>query len=141
FFHQIIRGKLDAKALCEGPNFGFGKGREGDVPLLGKLCAEAGIPLTIVPRFGEGDSPVSSSRVREALTRGDVAAAAPLLGRPYLLRGVVGPGQRRGRTIGFPTANLPQTQTVVPGEGVYAARAFVGAPYPAAVNIGGNPTF
>jgi riboflavin kinase/FMN adenylyltransferase len=141
FFHQVVRGKLDARALCEGPNFGFGKGREGDVALLGKLCAEAGIPLTIVPRFGEG-APVSSSRVREALMRGDVAEAAHLLGRPYLLRGVVGTGQRRGRAIGFPTANLTQTRTVVPGEGVYAARAFVGdAPWPAAVNIGGNPTF
>ncbi len=142
FFAEVLRGRLDARGLCEGPNFHFGKGREGDVALLGRLCAEAGIPLRVVPWHGDGGDPVSSSRIREALANGDVAGAARLLGRPYRLRGVVGEGARRGRTIGFPTANLTRAETVVPGEGVYAARALAGGrEWPAAVNVGGNPTF
>jgi len=85
---------------------------------------------------------VSSSRVRAALVRGDVQAATKLLGRPYRLRGLVGHGQKRGRTIGFPTANLERIETLIPGNGVYAVRAWhdhVG--WPAAANIGPNPTF
>ena len=87
--------------------------------------------------------PVSSGRVRAALTDGNVAAAASLLGRHYRLRGSVGAGARRGQGLGFPTANLDRPLTLVPGDGVYAARANLddGADWPAAVNIGPNPTF
>jgi riboflavin kinase / FMN adenylyltransferase len=143
FFEQVLRGRLGARGLVEGPNFRFGRGREGDVELLRRLCAESGATLAIVPPVVIGGAETSSGRVRAALLSGDVRAAARLLGRPYLLRGVVGTGRRVGGTIGFPTANLERVSTVIPADGVYAAfvRLPDGAVWPAAVNVGGNPTF
>ena len=74
--------------------------------------------------------------------RGDVRAAADLLSRPYRLRGKVGTGQRRGQTLGFPTANLEQVETLIPGDGVYAVRVhYQGRAWPGAANLGPNPTF
>ena len=99
--------------------------------------------LAIVPPFTTAEGrPVSSSRVRDALVAGDVRGAAGLMHRPYRLRGTVATGQRRGGTIGFPTANLEPVQTLVPRDGVYAGRAWRGAEsWPAAINVGPNPTF
>src|SRR5262249_31587925 len=86
--------------------------------------------------------PVSSSRVRAAIVSGDVALAAELLARPYRIAGIVITGAKRGRTIGFPTANLGDVPTVLPGNGVYAVRADVdGKMWPGAANVGPNPTF
>src|SRR5207249_6555561 len=130
-------------ALVEGRNFGFGHRREGDVKLLGEFCRAAGLTLDVVPPVVRDGQEVSSSRVRSALLGGDVAGAANLLGRPHRLHGVVGAGQRRGRTLGFPTANLEGLRTLAPGDGVYAAAALLrdGTRRPAAVNVGPNPTF
>jgi len=143
FFDQVVRSRLDARALVEGVNFGFGRQRQGTIDTLRNLCLQHGVALTVVPPFmTEEGTVVSSSRVRAALVRGDVQAATKLLGRPYRLRGLVGQGQKRGRTIGFPTANLQRIETLIPGNGVYAVRAWhdhVG--WPAAANIGPNPTF
>lgn len=142
FFTRIVRDGLAARAVVEGPNFGFGRNREGDINTLGELCRQAGVELHVVTPAGLDGGPVSSSRVRAALLAGEMAQAVALLGRPYALRGVVGTGARRGRAIGFPTANLEQTRTLVPGDGVYAAWADVpGGRHPAAVNVGPNPTF
>jgi riboflavin kinase / FMN adenylyltransferase len=143
FFRQVIVSGLAARAVVEGPNFGFGRNREGNVDTLSALCGREGLGLTIVPPLLGGDGrAVSSSRVRDALVRGDVHAAAALLGRPYRLRGRVGVGQRRGQTLGFPTANLKQVPTLVPGDGVYAVRTLVGeTSWPGAANVGPNPTF
>jgi riboflavin kinase/FMN adenylyltransferase len=95
-----------------------------------------------VPQLTDTDGPVSSSRVRAALLTGNVEAAAALLGRAYRVSGTVVSGARRGRTLGFPTANLADVPTVLPGTGVYAVRAVVGgATWPAAANVGPNPTF
>jgi riboflavin kinase/FMN adenylyltransferase len=142
FFERILLQSLNARAIVEGYNFGFGRGREGNVETLTALCRQNGIALSIVPPLLVDGIPVSSSRVRNCLTRGAVHEAADLLGRPYRLRGIVGTGQRRGRTIGFPTANLEQIETVVPGDGVYAVRALAAEnTYPGAANIGPNPTF
>jgi riboflavin kinase/FMN adenylyltransferase len=142
FFEQVIRQRLQARALVEGINFGFGRMREGNIETLAALSREAGISLTVVPPLEELGKPVSSSRVRNALERGAVDQAASLLGRAYRLHGTVGTGQRRGQQLGFPTANLEQVPTIVPGDGVYAVRAFVGyAAWPGAANIGPNPTF
>src|SRR5262249_4390542 len=107
------------------------------------VCGHSGVELTVVPPFmTEEGTVVSSSRVRAALVQGDIRAATRLLGRPYRLRGLVGHGQRRGRTIGFPTANLEHIQTLIPGNGVYAVRAWHhDVAWPAAANIGPNPTF
>ncbi|HEY7330618.1 MAG TPA: bifunctional riboflavin kinase/FAD synthetase [Gemmataceae bacterium] len=142
FFAEMIQKRLQARALVEGTNFGFGRGREGDVTTLAGLCETAGIQLTVMPPVLLDGSEVSSSRIRAALTSGNVREAATLLGRPYRLHGLVGSGQRRGQKLGFPTANLEQIQTLVPGDGVFAVRVpHEGTPWPGAANIGPNPTF
>src|SRR5262249_28734468 len=142
FFEQVIRTRLAARALVEGVNFGFGRNREGNVQTLSGLCQQAGISLTVVPPLEVDGQPVSSSRVRAALQRGAVREAAELLGRPYRLRGRVERGQQRGRSLGFPTANLGQVETLVPADGVYAVRVpWQGVLWPGAANIGPNPTF
>jgi riboflavin kinase/FMN adenylyltransferase len=142
FFDRVVRSAFAARALVEGDNFGFGRNRAGSVDDLRTYCREAGIGFAVVPPQTYHDVRVSSSRVREALVRGEVAGAALLLGRPYRLRGTVGSGAHRGQSIGFPTANLEGVETLVPGNGVYAVRVVHGSEtWPAAVNIGPNPTF
>jgi riboflavin kinase/FMN adenylyltransferase len=143
FFAAVIQGRLRAKHLVEGPNFKFGHNREGNIDTLARLCQGAGVGLTTVPPVLVDGEAVSSSRIRRCLEAGDVARARELLGRCYRIRGTVVVGQRRGRTIGFPTANLVGVATVVPGEGVYAVRAVTsnGAVWPGAANLGPNPTF
>jgi riboflavin kinase/FMN adenylyltransferase len=142
FFEQVICRQVRARAVTEGFNFGFGRGREGTVETLAAFCREEGLGFSLVPPLEQAGRPVSSSRVRDELLRGDVRHAAWLLGRPYRLRGTVGVGQRRGASLGFPTANLTDTQTLIPGNGVYAVRALVSeTTWPAAANIGPNPTF
>jgi riboflavin kinase/FMN adenylyltransferase len=142
FFAEVIQKRLKARAMIEGANFGFGRGREGDVATLARLCAAAGIRLTVVPPVILDGIEVSSSRIRAALTAGQVRESAALLGRPYRLHGMVGSGQRRGQKLGFPTANLERMNQLVPGEGVYAVRVPHGGHiWPGAANIGPNPTF
>ena len=143
FFSQVIRDRLGARAVVEGPNFAFGRGREGNLPLLGRLCAESGAILDVIEEVDLEGAEVSSSRIRADLHRGDVRHARELLGRDYRLRGVVVAGARRGRTLGFPTANLERIETIVPRDGVYAVRAVLpdGSTRAAAANIGPNPTF
>jgi riboflavin kinase/FMN adenylyltransferase len=142
YFRHLVVGGLACRAVVEGMDFHFGRNREGNVETLADLCRSAEIGLTLVPPLVRDGVPVSSSRVRNALVRGDVRAANDLLGRPYRLRGRVGTGQRRGQNLGFPTANLEDTVSVVPAEGVYAVRAHrQGQSWPAAANIGPNPTF
>lgn len=142
FFQQIVRERLDARAMVEGPNFFFGHNRAGNIEVLGSLCREAGISLDIVPPLKVGDQYVSSSRVRDLLHAGDVGEARRLLTRPYRIRGMVTHGAARGATIGFPTANVEAIDTLLPAQGVYAGRAITpDATWPAAINIGPNPTF
>lgn len=142
FFDGIVRGKLDARAMVEGPNFFFGRGREGDIDLLRQLTAEAGMLLEVVePVIVDGDF-VSSSRVRRLLSEGRVDEARRMLTRPYRIRGMVTHGAGRGAKIGFPTANVDAIDTLLPGPGVYAGIGAVsGAVWPAAINVGANPTF
>ena len=142
FFRAVVGRVLGARAVAEGYDFRFGRDRAGDTATLRRLCETAGLGFEEVPPLNDGGEPVSSSRVRAAIVAGDVAAAAGLLGRPYRIAGTVVGGARRGRTIGFPTANLDNVPTVVPGTGVYAVRAMVdGVTWPAAANVGPNPTF
>jgi riboflavin kinase/FMN adenylyltransferase len=142
FFAEVVRTRLDAQALIEGPNFYFGHDRAGNVDVLRSLCAEAKIELEVVPPVMFNGQIVSSSRVRALIAGGDVQAAAELLTQPYRLRGMVTHGAGRGAKIGFPTANLDAIDTLLPANGVYASRAFVqGQAWPAAVNLGPNPTF
>jgi riboflavin kinase/FMN adenylyltransferase len=143
FLEELLSQRLEARGVVEGFNFGFGRGRAGTTALLHRWCEEKGIACDIIPALtGVGGQTVSSSRVRAALDRGDVAAAADLLGRPYRLRGVVTQGDRRGTQLGFPTANLGDVRVLVPGDGVYAVRAATGTgEFAGAANIGPNPTF
>jgi riboflavin kinase / FMN adenylyltransferase len=133
---------LAARALVEGINFGFGRNREGTIETLATLCREARIALTIVPHVLVAGQPVSSSRVRRALERGEVCEAANLLNRPYHVCGTVGSGRKRGRTLGFPTANLQRVESLLPADGVYAVRVRRdNESWPGAANVGPNPTF
>jgi riboflavin kinase/FMN adenylyltransferase len=142
FFEDIIVRQLRAKGVAEGHDFRFGRGRGGTTGMLRKLCAAAGLAFEEVPQLHIAGESVSSSRVRAAIVGGDVALAAELLARPYRIAGTVVAGARRGRAIGFPTANLDNVPTVLPGNGVYAVRATVGARMVSgAANVGPNPTF
>ncbi len=143
FYATILRDSLRARALVEGEDFHFGARRRGDVGLLGTLCHQDGIPLDVVPPVLDAGRPVSSSRLRELISAGDVAAAARLLTSAYRITGTVVAGARRGRTLGFPTANLAEIATLLPGNGVYAAVAVLpdGSRHPAAVHLGPNASF
>jgi riboflavin kinase / FMN adenylyltransferase len=143
FFHQIIRGRLQAVGLVEGPNFCFGRDRAGDVSTLRQLCERDGLQLTIVEAVG-GDEVemVSSSTIRKAIGEGRIAAAVAMLGHPYRLSGIVESGARRGTELGFPTANITGVTTLLPPDGVYAGRCEIAdVASPAAVHLGPNPTF
>jgi riboflavin kinase/FMN adenylyltransferase len=142
FFERIVRQQLQARGMVEGPNFFFGRGRAGNIETLAELCKTANVSLEIVPPIKVGSEFVSSSRVRAAVAAGDVDQARQLLTRPYRVRGMVTHGAGRGSKIGFPTANIEAIDTLLPGQGVYAAQAIATAGnWPAAVNIGPNPTF
>ncbi len=142
FFEDVILGLFQAKAVVEGFNFRFGRARTGDTMELRRLCDKHGVRFReVAPLVVDGEA-VSSSRVRAAVAAGDVATAAGLLGREYVIAGTVETGAKRGRTIGFPTANLGDVKTLVPGTGVYAVRATVdGMTHAGAANVGPNPTF
>lgn len=142
FFEDVVLGLFRAKAIVEGFNFRFGRARSGDTAELKRLCGKHGVRFREVQPLLDGGEAVSSSRIRAAVGTGDVTTAARLLGREYGITGVVETGAKRGRTIGFPTANLGDVKTLVPGTGVYAVRATVdGKTYAAAANVGPNPTF
>ena len=142
FFQRIVRQGLDARALVEGPNFYFGRGRSGTIEVLRRLAGDAGISLDVVESLVvEGDI-VSSSRIRRLIAEGDVAGARALLTRPYRIRGMVVHGAGRGAKLGFATANLDALDTLVPGAGVYAGCGSVaGRRFAAAINVGPSPTF
>ena len=144
FYRDVLRGRLRAAAIVEGPDFRFGAGRTGDVALLRRLCAADGAALEVVEPVAAAGGTVSSSRIRALVAAGDIVAANALLTAPFRASGTVVTGARRGAALGFPTANLADIATLVPGAGVYAARAAVrGAAgwHPAAVHVGANVTF
>ena len=142
FFESIVVEQLGAKAMVEGPNFFFGKDRQGNVENLAGLCEKNSIQLKIVQPMLESESFISSSRIRDLIRAGDVDTARTMLTRPYRIRGMVTHGAARGGKIGFPTANLDAIDTLVPAMGVYAGRTFLdGRSHWSAIHIGPNPTF
>jgi riboflavin kinase/FMN adenylyltransferase len=142
FFDQVVRGRLDSRAIVEGPNFFFGRDRQGNVDVLRRFAAEAAISFDVVEPVQIDGQIVSSSRVRRLIGAGDVDAARALLTQPYRIRGMVTHGAGRGAKIGFPTANVDAIDTILPAAAVYAGRAFTATGrYPAAISIGPNPTF
>ncbi len=149
FVERLLVSRLGARAVVQGRNFRFGRGRSGDLDTLRELGAQHGFRLIEAPTVSWKGSPISSSRIRDALAAGDLDLAAALLGRPYEIAGVVVPGRGRGRTLGFPTANLEPEDEVLLPHGVYAAEAMVGSlatvaaarRFRAVVHHGPRPTF
>jgi riboflavin kinase/FMN adenylyltransferase len=136
-------GSLYAGVVVVGENFRFGHKASGDVAELRRCMREVGGEAYAVPISNVLGEVISSSRIRELVAEGKLREAARLLGRPYLMRGEVVEGDKRGRTIGFPTANvLPDERALAPGRGVYVGHARVGSElYGACTNVGIAPTF
>jgi len=144
FVKEILVARLGARHLVIGYDHGFGRGRSGDATTLRALGAREGFTVDVVQPVIVAGAPVSSSRIRRALTTGDLAGAAAGLGRAYSLRGRVVRGDGRGRTLGFPTANLalPDPSKLLPQEGIYAVRADVGGSLRDGVlHLGPRPTY
>ena len=142
FFHEILLNRLHAKVLIVGEDFAFGRKREGNTELLKKYCEEAGVLLDLAsPVLFEGGV-ISSSRIRNSLSRGQLEEAEKLLGHPFFYRGEIVHGDKRGRTIGFPTANMKCEEKFPLLPGVYASSViWQGRVYPSVTNIGKRPTF
>jgi riboflavin kinase / FMN adenylyltransferase len=136
FCSEVLVGKLGAEQVSVGENFRFGTRAQGEPALL---AARDEFRTRVVPLVEVDGETVSSTRIRALVAAGEVEAAMRCLGAPFLLQGEVVPGDRRGRKLGFPTANIvPSDEVICPGHGVYAAFANGG---PAAVNVGIRPTF
>ena len=127
FVARLLSERVGAAGVITGNDFTFGAGRTGNAAVLAQLGAKAGIIAeTVAPVLLDGQA-VSSSRVRAALTSGDPGAATRLLTRPFAIEGVVGHGDKRGRTLGYPTANVPLGPYLRPKYGIYAVRVRLGA--------------
>jgi riboflavin kinase/FMN adenylyltransferase len=141
FIRGLTRDGRLIRSISVGETFMFGRRRSGDVALLKALGGELGFTVEAVPDVSLHGQPVSSTRIREAVRAGQFDLASQMLGRSYTLCGRIVAGQRLGRKLGFPTANLDVAGILVPPEGVYVAAAQVnGQAYRAAVNIGHRPT-
>ncbi len=148
FAESVVFTALHAEGVVVGENFRFGHRALGDIGLLQRLGALHGATIVGLPLDGAGERTWSSTYIRACLARGDVRGAAEALGRPFSLHGRVVRGDQRGRELGYPTANVPvsNTRTAVPVDGVYAGwmRRLdrPGAPWwPTAISVGTNPTF
>ncbi|WP_426244074.1 bifunctional riboflavin kinase/FAD synthetase [Nocardioides sp. LHG3406-4] len=144
FVDRVLVRALAVRAVVVGANFRFGTRASGDVALLRELGGQEGFEAVGVDLDG-GPQVWSSTYVRTCLAAGDVAGAAEALGRPFSVTGVVVEGDKRGRELGFPTANVPTSALeAAPADGVYAGwltRRDTGECYPAAISVGTNPTF
>jgi riboflavin kinase/FMN adenylyltransferase len=146
FVREVLVGCLDTKAVVVGHDFHFGRDRKGSVPMLQDMGAEMGFDVTGLRLFSGGldREPISSTRIRKLLAEGAVGEAASLLGRPHQVRGVVADGDKRGRLLGFPTANVSVPDNIVlPADGVYAGwyRRPDGIRRAAAISLGRRPTY
>ena len=132
----------DAGVICVGDDFHFGKDRAGNVDILQKLAKEAGITCIVVKKKKMYDEIISSTRIREALAKGDLSLANELLGMPYMVQGEVVHGNEIGRTLDMPTANqIPDARKILPPFGVYASKvSFEGKQYYGVTNLGVKPT-
>jgi riboflavin kinase/FMN adenylyltransferase len=144
FIDRILVHTLHALAVVVGANFRFGHRAAGDVGLLTSVGGARDFEVVGIA-LGGGPQVWSSTYIRTCLAQGDVEGATEALGRPFSVRGVVVAGERRGRALGFPTANVPtQAMTAAPADGVYAGwlrRLDTGERYPSAISVGTNPTF
>ncbi|GII20595.1 bifunctional riboflavin kinase/FAD synthetase [Planosporangium mesophilum] len=144
FVYDVLVSHLHASLVVVGENFRFGHRAAGDIAMLERLGRSFGFGTEAAPLLADDSTVFSSTYIRACVDAGDVTAAARALGRPHRVEGVVVRGDRRGRELGFPTANLlTSSYAAVPAEGVYAAWLVRGhgERLPAAVSIGTNPTF
>src|SRR6266508_4207404 len=142
FMSRLTR-QLGLQHLLIGYDFALGKGREGNPTRLTEIGLELGYTVEVVPALSDESGVISSTEIRKLIELGNVAEAARLLGHPYSLHGPVIHGDGRGKRINVPTANLAYSRAkMIPAKGIYACWATVqGERYPAAINIGVNPTF
>ncbi|MCW9057271.1 MAG: bifunctional riboflavin kinase/FAD synthetase [Gammaproteobacteria bacterium] len=142
FIQRVLVDGLDVRYLVVGDDFRFGQGRAGDFRLLQETGAREGFQVVNMHTFAVSGGRVSSTRVRSALAQGDLETAEALLGRPYRISGRVAAGEQRGRTIGFPTANIHLHRHQSPLQGVYAVELFglEQEPLPGVANLGRRPT-
>jgi len=152
FVRSVLVDRLHTVLVAVGENFRFGHRAAGDVAVLAELGEKYDFTAEGVPLLTDGGVKISSSLIRQKLADGDVTGAAADLGRAHRVEGVVVPGHRRGRALGFPTANLETfPHTAIPADGVYAGwlsvlgeqdgQEFEQARWPAAISVGSNPTF
>lgn len=149
FVREYIHRRIRPMEVYVGYDFRFGRDREGSMRLLTEMGPRLGFSVTIIPEVTIDGRDVNSTRIRELLRQGDVRETQRLLGRPFCTRGIVVEGMRRGRTLGFPTANIAPQNEVLPEAGVYAGwTRFVddgdpprGTEIPTVTNVGLRPTF
>lgn len=149
FVRRYIHDRIRPKEVYVGYDFHYGRDREGSMRVLTEIGPRLGFSVTIIPEVTVGEQDVNSTRIRALVAEGAMAEVQGLLGRPYAVRGRVVLGDRRGRTLGFPTANLDPENEILPAAGVYCGRLrFLdeGEPparagFGAVINIGRRPTF
>jgi riboflavin kinase/FMN adenylyltransferase len=142
FIERVLVEALGARVLVVGEDVAIGHNREGDLAYLRRVLPNYGMILHVVPKLLEHGERPSSRRIRALLQSGDVRGAATLLGAPFTVSARVGHGDKRGRTIGFPTANVMCGARLLPKRGVYACRVTIeGREYEGVANIGLRPTF
>lgn len=142
FVKDVLCGLLGAKEIFVGYNYRFGRGREGNVHTLKKLGEKFGFTVREVQQVSLNGEVISSSKIRHLLKDGEVEHASKLLGRTYAITGIVVKGDGRGKGLGFPTANIVPKHSIIPANGVYAARLYVRDKlYDGIANIGMRPTF
>jgi riboflavin kinase/FMN adenylyltransferase len=142
FIREVLLDGLGLRYLVVGDDFRFGKGRRGDFAMLQQAGREHGFEVAHMHTFSLDGGRVSSTRIREALQAGNLSLAAQMLGRPYRMSGRVAHGNRLGRTIGFPTANIFLHRKKTPVDGVFAVEMFgiEGEPVQGVANVGTRPT-
>jgi riboflavin kinase / FMN adenylyltransferase len=141
-FVDLLARELEVSGVVIGHDFHFGRGREGNPALMAVLCRERGLDCLVAPAVVEGTEPVSSSAIRSALEAGDIAGANRLLGYRWLVRAEVRHGEKRGRVLGYPTANMRLPDDCRLRHGIYAVRASVGGrPVDGVASFGRRPTF
>jgi riboflavin kinase / FMN adenylyltransferase len=142
FLREVIFQRLKAQEVYLGKGFAFGKNRAGNIDLLKKISVELGFVAEEVPEVQLRGHRISSSQIRSLLAEGKVNLARRMLGRPYGVEGLVIHGDKRGRTIGFPTANLKPKNRVIPKNGVYVTSTLIEGEWRRSItNIGIRPTF
>ena len=149
FVREYIHERIRPMEVYVGYDFHYGRDREGSMRLLTETGPRLGFAVTIIPEVSLEGADVNSTRIRALLDEGEVATAAQMLDRPYSVRGTVVEGERRGRMLGFPTANLAPESEILPATGVYAGRLRLideGEPprnssLPVVTNVGRRPTF